>query len=237
VTEDLPSQGSKLHPHAYKLPKATRIETPEGYIDYVDNGDSWQIKHTGTRPDMEGQGLAQQREVDMAKKAQEAGVTLNSDNEVNAGARRVYEKLIAKGKITADGPFDDGGPVYRNIRPAGGNVSDTLGSKPDIIGTNPELPKQWQGQAKKVQQTADEDAAYEANQQKVGQQQKAIVDLAKKVDAGDDSAVGALLDAIDASPSKYIDTIRAKAKAARAGGGKDAVGDLLKAIDYDIGLE
>jgi hypothetical protein len=117
VTESLPSQGTERFPDRYKRPEAVRVETDDGYIAYVEDGNTWKIDDAFVKETARGKGEGQQQLLKLANRADAKGKTLNSDAKVSTDQRRVYDKLKGKGVITFDGPFDDGGPVFRNIRP------------------------------------------------------------------------------------------------------------------------
>lgn len=118
VTEGMQSQGTTKFPDRYKRPEAKRVETGNGYISYVEKGDSWQIDDAFVKEGSRGKGAGQSQLVKLAQDAAENGKTLNSDVKVSADQRRVYEKLKAAGKIDyEDGP--EGGPIFVNIRPVG----------------------------------------------------------------------------------------------------------------------
>jgi len=120
VTEEGPSQGTERFPDRYKRPEAIRVETDDGYISYIDKGDEWQIDDAFVKEGARGKGLGQAQLLDLAEEARRMDKNLNSDVKVTEAQRRVYETAKAKGTLTFDGPFDDGGPVFRNIRPVDG---------------------------------------------------------------------------------------------------------------------
>jgi hypothetical protein len=216
VTENLPSQGTTAFPNRYKRPEATRIETADGYISYVDEGDRWKLDDAFVRENARGQGKGQGQLVDAARKAQEARKQLDSDVKVSDDQRRVYAKLKEKGQLEFDGPFEEGS-VFRNIRPAGGSVADDLVATPpsrtpaldkvdsfaaDLAPEAAAGPDAIPGLQKYVEQTIDpviEGAAAKLTGPQVNVLKKLRSDMAGYLRSEDAAAVEQLL-------QKFMDT-------------------------------